>query len=184
MEWRTIGQHNRRMQGRSSKASHILPDLLQPGLDIVFCGTAPGVASAQALAYYAKPGNKFWRVLHETGLTPVQIAPENYPQLLTYGLGLTDLCKTTFGQDKDLPHTHLDRAGLRRKILKYKPRYLAFTSLQGVKWYLEDNKVRPGLQTHAIGTTQLFALPSTSGLATNHWNIQPWQELANLVRSI
>lgn len=166
------------MPNQMNDAQYILPDVLQPGLDIVFCGTAPGVASAQASAYYAKPGNRFWKVLHEIGLTPAQLAPADYRQLLSHGIGLTDLCKLSFGQDKDLPHAQLDRAGLEQKILRYQPRVLAFTSLQGAKWYLRDSKVRPGLQADTIGKTRLFALPSTSGLATNHWNIASWQELA------
>ena len=36
----------------------VLPDVLAPGLRIVFCGTAVGVTSAQLGAYYARPGNK------------------------------------------------------------------------------------------------------------------------------
>ncbi len=161
---------------------YILPDVLRPGLDVVFCGTAPGVASARASAYYAKPGNKFWRVLHEIGLTPQQLAPADYLQLLGYGIGLTDLCKVNFGQDKDLPHEHLDRAALQQKILQYQPRVLAFTSLQGAKWYFLNTKLRPGLQPDTIGKTQVFALPSTSGLATNHWTVEPWQTLASFLR--
>ena len=53
----------------------ILPDLLAPGMRVVFCGTAPGTASARAGAYYAGPGNRFWATLHEVGLTPILLAP-------------------------------------------------------------------------------------------------------------
>ena len=52
----------------------VIPDLIRPGLRIVFCGTALGAASARAGAYYAGPGNKFWPTLHEVGLTPAGIA--------------------------------------------------------------------------------------------------------------
>ena len=170
------------MQARSDTARHILPDVLQPGLEVVFCGTAPGAASARAAAYYAKPGNKFWRVLHETGLTPAQLSPADYRQLLEHGIGLTDLCKVSFGQDRDLPQEHLDRAGLEAKILHHQPRLLAFTSLQGAKWYFRDRIIRPGLQAATIGGTRIFVLPSTSGLATNHWSIEPWRALATILR--
>ncbi len=56
----------------------VLPDLIRPGLRIVFCGTAPGTVSARRGAYYAHPQNRFWRVLHEVGLTPRLVAPEDY----------------------------------------------------------------------------------------------------------
>jgi double-stranded uracil-DNA glycosylase len=184
MDGRTIGRHNRAMQAHRSAdpSCPVLPDVLRAGLAIVFCGTAPGTASAQAGAYYAKPGNRFWRVLHEVGLTPVQLRPADYLRLLDYNIGLTDLCKTAFGQDSDLPHDALDREGLCAKILNYQPQVLAFTSLQGARWYFCNNRVRPGLQIETIGTTRIVALPSTSGLATKHWSIAPWQALAAMVR--
>jgi G:T/U-mismatch repair DNA glycosylase len=46
--------------------TEVLPDLLRPGLRIVFCGTAAGTASARAGAYYAGPGNAFWPTLAGT----------------------------------------------------------------------------------------------------------------------
>jgi len=68
---------------------HILPDVLAPGLSIVFCGTAAGTESARRRAYYAHPQNRFWRVLHEAGLTPRRLAPAEFALLPDFGLGLT-----------------------------------------------------------------------------------------------
>src|SRR3546814_13773735 len=48
----------------------VLPDVLAPGLRLVFCGSAAGRKSAELGAYYAGPGNKFWPTLYEIGLTP------------------------------------------------------------------------------------------------------------------
>ena len=76
----------------------ILPDLLQPGLKVVFCGSAVGDRSAQRQAYYAGPGNRFWDILAETGLTPYRFTPEQYSSLLEYRIGLTDLVKSRSGQ--------------------------------------------------------------------------------------
>jgi G:T/U-mismatch repair DNA glycosylase len=61
-----------------------LDDLLEPGLTIVFCGTAAGLRSAALAQYYAGPGNQFWKVLAQVGLTPRQLSPHEYgllPQL-------------------------------------------------------------------------------------------------------
>ena len=82
----------------------ILPDLLAPGLDIVFCGTAVGAESARRRAYYAGPGNAFWPTLAQVGLTPRRLKPEEYPLLLTFGIGLTDLAKHVSGNDDILGH--------------------------------------------------------------------------------
>ncbi len=76
---------------------NVLPDVLAPGLRIVFCGTAVGSASARRRAYYAGPGNSFWPTLFTVGLTPRQLRPEEYATVIEYGLGLTDLAKSIAG---------------------------------------------------------------------------------------
>jgi TDG/mug DNA glycosylase family protein len=102
-----------------------VPDLLEPGLKVVFCGTALGRNSAERQAYYANPGNFFWRTLHNTGLTPERIKPQDYACLLDYGIGLTDLSKAHFGNDNQLPPDALDAGALREKIARYQPKILA-----------------------------------------------------------
>jgi len=93
-------------------AVDVLPDLLLPGLRVVFCGTAAGTVSALRGAYYAGPGNRFWATLAATGLTPRRLAPEEFPQLLRFAIGLTDLAKSVSGADVDLPHHAFDPTGL------------------------------------------------------------------------
>jgi double-stranded uracil-DNA glycosylase len=94
----------------------VLPDLLQPELRLVICGTAAGTASAKLRAYYAGRGNRFWEVVHQVGLTPTQLRPEEFAVLLKYGIGLTDLAKRDFGADANLPSGCFDAAQLRIKI--------------------------------------------------------------------
>ena len=81
----------------------ILPDVLSSGLRVVFCGSAAGMRSAEVRAYYAGPGNRFWPLLHGLGLTPRPLRPQEFREVLAYGLGLTDLAKTAFGPDGRLP---------------------------------------------------------------------------------
>ena len=114
---------------------HLLPDLLGPDLKLVFCGTAPSKASAAAKAYYAKPGNKFWPTLHAVGITPTRFAPQEYPALLALGIGLTDLCKVHAGVDSELPDGAFDRTALTRKLRKYQPKIVAFTSKNAAQSY-------------------------------------------------
>lgn len=71
----------------------VLPDILAPGLNIVFCGTAVSNVSAQREAYYAGPGNMFWPTLFAIGLTPRLLQPEEFREVLSYGLGLTEFVK-------------------------------------------------------------------------------------------
>lgn len=165
---------------------HCVPDLLASGLKVVFCGTALGRVSAERRAYYANPGNFFWRTLHNTGLTPERVRPEDYASLLPYGIGLTDLCKAHYGNDNELPDGALDAGALRDKILKYQPRILAFTSKTGAGTFLgkPTGAIPLGFQAETVGQTRIYALTSPSGQARIFWNQDAWQKLADEVRAM
>lgn len=158
---------------------HVLPDRIRPGLKLVFCGTAAGRQSALQKAYYAHAQNKFWRTLYRVGLTPRQLRPEEYPQLWTLGIGLTDIAKFHFGMDHQLPKDSLSQAAvaaLKKKILKARPLHLAFTSLHAGRTAL-GKTARAGEQAERWGETRLWVLPSPSPLADNHWDERPWKAL-------
>jgi TDG/mug DNA glycosylase family protein len=159
----------------------ILPDVLAPGLDVVFCGTAAGTESARQQAYYAHPQNRFWRALHEAGFTPRLLKPAEYPLMPSFGLGLTDIAKYASGMDRELPPGALGRAAVadaRAKIEAVRPRFLAFTSLTGARRFLGRADVTFGLQAERLGDTQLWALPSPSPTAGWNFDIAPWRNLS------
>lgn len=164
----------------------LVPDVLAPGLEVVFCGSALGDVSFRRHAYYANPGNRFWRTLAEVGLTPRRLAPEEYPMVTMYGIGLTDLVKTDHGQDKRIFDGHLDleaaRTSLCHKVEQYQPYILAFTSKTVAGQFLR-RPVVSGSQPERLGRTVLWVLPSTSGLAQRFFDLQPWQELAATVHA-
>ena len=162
----------------------ILPDVLAPGLIAVFCGTAPGLMSKERGAYYARPGNKFWPTLHAVGITPRRLAPEDFPELPRHGCGLTDTCKTSFGNDDQIVFCDEDRAHLETKIRAWSPRLLAFTSTRAAAAFLDRSTgdIAYGLQGVWVGATRLFVLPSPSGQAGSHWQPAPWHELGALVQ--
>jgi TDG/mug DNA glycosylase family protein len=164
--------------------AHCVPDVLAPGLKLVFCGTALGRASALQKAYYANPGNFFWRTLHIIGLTPEKLRPQDYARVLDYGIGLTDLCKKHFGNDAELPGEAWDAKGLRAKIERHQPRILAFTSKTGAATFLgkPTGKIPLGFQPETVGKTRIYVLPSPSGQARIFWALQPWQDLADAVK--
>lgn len=161
---------------------YIVPDLLTPNLKLVFCGTALSRISAREKAYYANPQNMFWRALYEVGLTERQLQPQEYPALLGYGIGLTDICKTASGNDDQLPKTHIRRDSLHEKIRTTQPGMLAFTSKTAATWAL-GHKVQYGLQTEKIGHTQLYVCCSPSPRARRYWDVSVWEELACILAS-
>ena len=154
----------------------ILPDVLRPGLALVFCGTAPSRASAAAGAYYANPGNYFWRTLAATGLIPEPLAAGEFRRLPEFGIGLTDLAKRHSGNDDELPADAFDVRALKRKIARHAPRLLAFTSKNAAQAAL-GHGVDYGAQPEAWGRTQLWVLPSPSGQARRFWDAAPWRAL-------
>ena len=165
----------------TKKPEPVLPDLLAPGLDVVFCGTAPGTVSAQRKQYYAHPQNKFWWALYDVELTPRLLHSSEYQTLLTYRIGLTDIAKHVSGMDNQLPRGSLGReaiADLRARIGKYKPRILAFTSLTGGR-KLAGSNAEFGRQSITLGETEVWILPSPSPAA--HWN---WQKNEKIWRAL
>ncbi len=160
--------------------AHKLPDVLAAGLNVVFCGSAAGARSAAVGAYYAGRGNKFWRTLHEIGLTPRPLDPHEFRILPSYGIGLTDIAKTYSGADKGLRGHHFDAAGLRRKIETFAPRAFAFNGKRSARAFYGAT-VAYGRQPERIGGTSLFVLPSTSGAASGFWDVRYWQQLADFL---
>ena len=167
-----------------NRKGHILPDRLAPDLRVWFVGTAAGPRSAAVGAYYAHPGNRFWRALHEAKITPRQLDPHDYPKLIDLGVGLTDFCKTGWGVDADIAREHFDVRGFQRKVARFRPQALAFTSKTAASLWLgrSTGLIRLGRQLDAADPA-LFVLPSPSGLATSYWSIEPWREVADWLKA-
>ena len=169
-------------QTQSPNSEQILPDVLAGGLDVVFCGSAAGSASAQAGAYYAGPGNRFWPILHESGMTPRQLDPRDFRDVVQYRIGLTDLSKFQSGADSVLDAGGDDVGALAETITAYAPRALAFNGKRAGSVFLREifaSKIDDyGLQPQVLGATALFVLPSTSGAARRWWDAAPWRALS------
>ena len=170
-----------------SRKPHVLPDRLGPDLKLWFVGTAAGPRSAAVGAYYAHPGNRFWRALYEAHITPRLFDPHDYPDLLDLGLGLTDFCKTTWGVDSTIPREQFDVKAFKRKVAHLKPRALAFTSKTAAGLWLDrpTGRIAHGRQAsprHADTGPAVFVLPSPSGLATSYWSIMPWREVGEWLK--
>jgi TDG/mug DNA glycosylase family protein len=155
-----------------------LPDVLAPGLKIVFCGTAAGDRSAQRGCYYAGAGNKFWPTLAGIGLTPRHLRPEEFWKIPYFGLGLTDLAKKASGLDASLRSHDFDVDGFRDRLTTAAPLFVAFNGKKAAQLALKQRDLPYGPVHIRIGVSAVFVLPSTSGLASGRWSIEPWKALA------
>jgi TDG/mug DNA glycosylase family protein len=140
-----------------------VPDVLAPGLRVVFCGINPGRVSAAAAAHFANPRNDFWRLLHVAGFTPRVLEPDEQFDALAHGIGLTNVAYRTTKGSGDLRRA--DFAGsaerLERIARELRPAWLAFVGKEAYRGAFGE---RPelGLQERQLYETQLFVLPSTS----------------------
>ena len=160
----------------------ILEDVLKSSLDIVFCGTAASKKSAETQSYYAGPGNKFWKVLNDIGLTPKILLPEKYTDLLNYNIGLTDIAKRVYGNDDEINKGDYDIESFIRKIKKYQPKIICFNGKAAGKTFFNIKSVNYGLQSKGFQDSKIFIVPSTSGSANGCWDIDYWHELSKLIK--
>ena len=157
----------------------ILPDLLDYNLNIVFCGMAASKKSKQVNAYYAGPGNKFWKTLYNIGLTSNQLKSEEFKQLISYKIGLTDICKTDYGNDNELDPLKYDVKRFNSLMIKYQPKIVCFNGKNAAKIYFNRKHIEYGIQSEKIVMSKIFIVPSTSGAANGFWDINKWKVLVN-----
>ena len=164
------------------EAMTVLPDILNFGLTVVFCGTAAGAISAKVHAYYAGRGNQFWKVLFRTGLTPLELNPNEFHTLPKYGIGLTDLAKISSGSDKAILSSDLDIPGFCSKIEKFTPKIVAFNGNKSASAFFRYSVDYGGPQRdERIGRIAIFVLPSTSAAARKYWDESHWIKLADFI---
>lgn len=159
----------------------MLNDCLAPNLRLVVCGTAVGKTSAAQRAYYAGPGNKFWRTLYSIGLTPRQLRPKEYRLLVQYGIGLTDIVKGQAGMDREIDLRRASPESLTEKILAVRPMVLCFNGKTAAAKFLHRKSPDYGLQPERIGDTLIYVASSTSGAANGSWDPATWQNVANAI---
>lgn len=139
----------------------LLPDIIQPDLRLLVCGLNAGRRSAETGHYFANPGHRFWRTLHDAGITPSVLETTDDAGLPAYGIGLTDLCKGSRhgdGHNSD----EWDRERLRQTIIEFRPRIVAFLGQAPAQSFLDAKKVSWGLLEDRVGPSKLAVVPDPS----------------------
>jgi TDG/mug DNA glycosylase family protein len=147
-----------------------VPDVLQPGLTIVFSGINPSLYSAAVGHHFARPGNRFWRALYGAGFTERLLSPFEDRLLLQRGLGCTNLVDSATARAEELGVEDL-RAGarsLRERVDAYRPTWLAMLGVGAYRAAFDAPAARTGLQAERIGATRVWLLPNPSGLNAHY----------------
>jgi double-stranded uracil-DNA glycosylase len=146
-----------------------IPDVLAPGLRVLFCGINPGRVSAAAHAHFANPRNDFWRLLYAAGFTPRLFEPHEQFELLKEGIGVTNAATRTTPGSGDLRRA--DFVGAAERLGQIAPAWIGFVGKEAYRGTFGE---RPelGEQQRRLAKTRLFVLPSTSPANA----AVPWEE--------
>ena len=143
-----------------------VPDVIAPRLKVIFCGINPGLYTAAVGHHFARPGNRFWKALFNSGFTPGLLAPCEEHKLLEYGCGITNIVERATGSAAELSPQELS-AGARRleiKVAEYAPQWLAVLGISAYRTAFAQPKAILGVQDKTIGGANVWVLPNPSGL--------------------
>ena len=147
-----------------------IPDLVGPGLVILFCGINPGWRSAERGLHFGGPGNRFWKVLHGAGLTHRVLDPAEQAVLPSWGIGITNLVARPSRSAAELSREEL-RAGasaLEPKVSRLGPRWVAVVGMDAYRKAFSRHRAGMGPQPETIGPAGLWVLPNPSGLQARY----------------
>ena len=148
-----------------------IPDVAREGLRVLFAGINPGLYSAATGYHFARPGNRFWPTLFQSGFTPRQLAPHEQDQLLDLGLGITNVAARATARADELDPDELREGGriLAAKVAALRPGWLAVVGVTAFRVAFAQPHAAVGAQPETFGGTRVWALPNPSGLNA-HWS--------------
>lgn len=164
-------------------AGKSVPDVIAPGLKVLFCGINPGLYTAAIGHHFGRPGNRFWPALYASGFTARLLSPYEERQLLDNGYGITNLVNKATATADELTKPELIQGGeiLAEKVRALRPRYLAVLGIGAYRKTFQRSKASLGLQEETMGETHLWVLPNPSGLNA-HFQLDDLAELFTELR--
>ena len=145
-------------------------DVIAPGLRVLFCGINPGLYTAAVGHHFARPGNRFWKALYESGFTDRLLSPFDEVELLLSGYGVTNVVMRATASADSLTREEIIKGGqrLKAKVRRYQPRILAVLGMGAYRFAFAQPLAKVGRQPLSIGETILWVLPNPSGLNANY----------------
>ncbi|MGW5423303.1 G/U mismatch-specific DNA glycosylase [Streptomyces sp. NPDC003943] len=151
------------------------------GLSVLLCGINPGLMTAATGHHFARPGNRFWPVLHLSGFTPRQLRPAEQDELLSYGIGITNVVARPTARADELSAEEYREGGriLAEKVARLGPTWLAVVGVTAYRTAFGEKRAAIGPQERTIdgphGSTRIWVLPNPSGLNA-HWTAETMAE--------
>ena len=147
-----------------------VPDVIAPGLLVLFCGINPGLYSGYVGHHFARPGNRFWPTLHAAGFTPRLLRPDEERELLPLGFGITNLVARATAAAADLRDAELvaGTATLEAKVYAHRPAVLAILGVTAYRTAFGYNSAALGRQPGRLAGSEVWVLPNPSGLNAHY----------------
>ncbi len=160
MRWRPTAEELAAAAGRT------IPDLIGPGLRVLFSGINPSLYSAATGHHFARPGNRFWPTLHGAGFTDRLLHPWDQHLLPALGLGITNVVARATARADELSPAELIEGGalLTDLVRTTRPRYLAVLGITAYRAAFHRPKARVGAQPDTVAGVPVWVLPNPSGL--------------------
>ena len=169
----------------ASASGKAVPDLIAPGLRVLFVGINPSLYSAAVGHHFARPGNRFWPTLFGAGFSRRQLSPYEEHELLAEGFGITNLVERATARADELAPDEL-RAGidrLARKIRRYRVRTVAFLGMTAFCIAFGRKRAEIGLQPgERFAGAAVWVLPNPSGLNA-HYQLPDFVRLFSELRA-
>jgi TDG/mug DNA glycosylase family protein len=143
-----------------------VPDVIAPGLRVLFCGINPGLYSAAVGHHFARPGNRFWPTLHAAGFSARLLSPFAERELLEWHYGITNIVARATATAGELSREELIAGARRlvRKTRRYRPAVVAFVGISAFRVAFQRTHAVFGQQAEPIGEAAVWILPNPSGL--------------------
>jgi double-stranded uracil-DNA glycosylase len=147
-----------------------LADLVGVDLRVLFCGINPGMRSAELGLHFARPGNRFWKLLCSGGFTESVLLPAEQHVLPQLGVGITNLVGRATAAASELKASELREGAteLQAKVAMLRPRCVAVLGLQAYRTAFRRPAATIGLQPEPLGSALLWLLPNPSGLQARY----------------
>jgi TDG/mug DNA glycosylase family protein len=149
-----------------------VPDLLGPGVRVLFVGINPGLWTVAAQSHFARPGNRFYPALSRAGITDhlvdasAGLSAEDVAHLVDRGIGITNLVPRATARADELETLELVAGAerLRRLVKQVEPQVVAVLGITAYRVAFSQRRAAVGRQPVGFGDAQLWVVPNPSGL--------------------
>jgi len=149
-----------------------VPDLVGPGLRLLFVGINPGLWTAATNTHFAHPGNRFYPALLRGGVIRRAIDPaagmadDDRTHLIGLGVGITNIAPRATARASELSRDEL-RVGARdlvTRVGEWTPAVVAIAGITAYRVGFERPRAQTGRQAEPLGGAELWIVPNPSGL--------------------